>query len=134
MAMTYDAYDNWEPKNGFKYERKNGFAIKNGDFIKNIERYIILNIQDKFINTESYKNENRSVPETRCKLNERITRIPELAFFTKEQIQFSAQNLHPIPEFVIEIISKNENTFETESKIKEYFDAGVKTVWQIFQN
>ncbi len=132
IAMSYERYDKFEPKNGIKYEWKNGFVIKNGTVIKNTERYIILNIQEKFSKSSGYEQGIRSLSETRCNLNSFIIRIPYLAFFTKEQIKQSAENQHPIPSFVIEIISKNENTYETETKVQEYFEAGVETIWHIF--
>ncbi|MFN0050335.1 MAG: Uma2 family endonuclease [Cytophagales bacterium] len=132
IVMSYEAYDNFEPKNGIKYEWKNGFAIKNGFTMKNTERYIVSNINRKFINTTNFRTGGELFPETRCKLNDSITRIPDLAFFSKEQIKLSAQDQHPIPSFVIEIISKNENTLATEEKVKEYFEAGVASIWHIF--
>lgn len=131
IAMSYERYDKFEPKNGIKYEWKNGFAIKNGFIMKNTERYIVSNINRKLTQSHCFEI-GELFHETRCNLNSDTTRIPDLAFFTKEQIKQSAENQHPIPSFVVEIISKNENTYETETKVQEYFDAGVETIWHIF--
>ncbi len=134
IAMSYEYYDNWEPNDGFKYDWKNGFALKNSSIMKNTERFIIANINRKFVLTQSFKSGGELFQETRCLLNNLETRIPDIAFFTKPQIIAAANDENPIPSFVIEIISKNENTYETEAKIESYFNAGVQTVWQIFPN
>ncbi|MFN0048810.1 MAG: Uma2 family endonuclease [Cytophagales bacterium] len=132
IPMSFDRFSDWNPKDGFKYEWKNGFAVKNGSKLKNTEMYIVINISRKFNSSKYYQNGDALVPETRCNLNENTIRTPDIAFFTKEQIKISTSGGHPIPSLVIEIISKNENTIETEIKVKEYFDAGVEVVWQVF--
>ncbi len=60
-------------------------------------------------------------------------RIPDIAYFTKEQIKQGRVNQENIvPEFMMEIISDNDTVGEVENKLNEYFKAGVQVVWLIF--
>ena len=58
-------------------------------------------------------------------------RIPDLAFFTFEQIGTSTREENPVPGFVIEIISPNDVRRHIQKKLAEYFRAGVVVVWHI---
>lgn len=58
-------------------------------------------------------------------------RRPDIAFFTNNQIEKATEGNDEIPEFVIEVISENDNINKVEAKISEYYKAGVKVVWLI---
>lgn len=58
-------------------------------------------------------------------------RRPDIAFFTNNQIEKAKEGNDEIPEFVIEVISENDNINKVEAKISEYYKAGVKVVWLI---
>lgn len=58
-------------------------------------------------------------------------RRPDIAFFTNNQIEKAKKGNDEIPEFVIEVISENDNINKVEAKISEYYKAGVKVVWLI---
>ena len=51
---------------------------------------------------------------------------------SNEQEASMAHGEFPIPNFVIEIVSKNDVLTRENRKMKNYRDAGVKVVWQIF--
>ena len=38
----------------------------------------------------------------------------------------------PVPEFIIEVISPNDQINRVKNKVYEYFNAGVKVLWHIF--
>jgi Uma2 family endonuclease len=57
---------------------------------------------------------------------------PDVAYFTREQIIASSIGEHPIPTFVIEIVSQHDESPYIEKKIQDYFTAGVSLVWLIF--
>jgi Uma2 family endonuclease len=59
-------------------------------------------------------------------------RRPDIAYLTKAQISEANKGEDPIPEFVVEIISENDNINQVIAKIGEYYKAGVKIVWLIF--
>ena len=53
----------------------------------------------------------------------------DIAYFTKQQVENTKKGEDEIPEFVIEIISGNDQINLVEKKIVEYYKAGV--VWLI---
>ncbi|WP_225309374.1 Uma2 family endonuclease [Larkinella humicola] len=59
-------------------------------------------------------------------------RRPDIAYFTKEQIQRGRQGEDVIPAFVVEVLSETDQAYRIEEKIAEYFKAGVQVVWNIF--
>ncbi|CAN5280729.1 hypothetical protein BH09BAC4_BH09BAC4_51710 [soil metagenome] len=130
IPMTRQRFLSWNPDDGFLYEFENGLAIPT-DGMKNVERPIIQKILRKFTQTVAYQQMGEILPETKCWLNDGQMRIPDAAFFTSSQIQDSGADKHPIPSFVIEIISPSDKVKPVEQKVIEYFDAGVQVVWHI---
>ena len=59
-------------------------------------------------------------------------RRPDVAYFSEEQEAKMALEGNQIPEFVIEIVSTHDQMNKSVKKMKNYRDAGVKVVWQIF--
>ncbi len=59
------------------------------------------------------------------------TRRADLAFLTKQQMEDSLKGDFSVAPFVIEVISTNDKFSEAETKLNEYFDAGVQVVWQV---
>ncbi|MCS7077535.1 MAG: Uma2 family endonuclease [Bacteroidia bacterium] len=100
--------------------------------MKSRELFVISKLNRKFIQTQAFKELGELFQEVDCWLTETQMRRPDLAFFTKEQILQSAQGKHPIPAFVIEIISENDNVNYTENKVLEYQHAGVQVIWHIY--
>ncbi len=130
VPMSKQRFLNWNPDDGFLYEFENGLAIPT-DAMKNIERPIIQKILRKFTQTAAYQQMGELLPETKCWLNKQQMRIPDAAFFTAPQIRDSGANKHPIPSFVIELISPTDKVKPVEQKVIEYFEAGVQVVWHI---
>lgn len=130
IPMSKEQFLNWHPDEGFLYEFANGLAIPT-DGMKNVERPIIQKILRKFTQTSAYQQMGEILPETKCWLTDEQMRIPDAAFFTSSQIRDSGANKHPIPSFVVEIISPSDTVKRVEQKIIEYFEAGVQVVWHI---
>lgn len=59
------------------------------------------------------------------------TRRADLAFLNKQQMEDSTKGDFSVAPFVIEVISSNDKFGETETKLNEYFEAGVQVVWQV---
>lgn len=59
-------------------------------------------------------------------------RRPDIAYFTKEQIQQGRNGEDVIPAFVVEILSETDQAYRIEEKLTEYFRAGIQVVWNIF--
>ena len=58
-------------------------------------------------------------------------RRPDIAYFTREQVQIGRRGEDVIPAFVIEILSETDQAYRIEEKIAEYFKAGVQVIWNI---
>lgn len=130
IPMSKQQFLNWNGDDAFLYEFDNGMVIPT-DGMKKGERYLVVNIQDKFAALEAYQNGGRLLAETDCWLTENQMRRPDLAFFSKEAIQVVDDSSEPIPPFVVELISPSDTSKHIEQKIIEYFTAGVRVVWHV---
>ncbi|MCB0521350.1 MAG: Uma2 family endonuclease [Lewinellaceae bacterium] len=59
-------------------------------------------------------------------------RRPDIAFYTEEQIRQAKEGENVVPQFVIEIISTQDQMNRVHKKMKNYREAKVPVVWQIF--
>lgn len=130
MPMSKQKFLNWNGDDEYLYEFDNGYAIPT-DAMKNVERPIIQKILRKFTQTKAYQQMGELLTETKCWLADSQMRIPDAAFFTSAQIQESGEGKHPIPAFVVELISPSDRVRHVEQKVIEYFEAGVQVVWQV---
>lgn len=135
QTMSLKEFLDWDQGDlgGVKYEWKDGeLEEKPGGWMKANERHIILNLEDRFYQTEAFKQGSRMIPETSCVLEAiNATRIPDLAYFNRQQVAESEDG-QPVPPWVIEIISPSDRFYDIEDKAREYFDSGVKLLWQIY--
>ncbi|MER0441436.1 Uma2 family endonuclease [Emticicia sp. W12TSBA100-4] len=130
LPRTLEEFQTWEPNDGFKYEWNDGELIKFTGMNKlQVKIYDIL--LDLFID-KGYKKRGTFVAEYDVQLTGIQMRRPDVAYLTKEQIETANKGTDVIPEFVIEIISGNDNINKVEEKIGEYYKAGIKVVWLIF--
>lgn len=129
LPKTLEEFLQWESKDGFKYEWYDGEIIQfNGMDRKQL--FIFEAINDLFIEKGLWKT-GTLVAEQNVMLTDIQMRRPDIAYFTKPQVKKGRNGEHEIPEFVIEVISSNDNLNKVEEKITEYFKAGVKVIWNI---
>lgn len=130
LPRTLEEFRVWEPNDGFKYEWNDGELIKFTGMNKlQVKIYDVLNTL--FIK-KGYWETGTFVAEYDVQLTGIQMRRPDVAYLTKEQIESANKGTDVIPEFVIEIISGNDNINKVEEKIGEYYKAGIKVVWLIF--
>lgn len=129
LPRTLEEFLIWEPNDGFKYEWNDGELIQFTG-MKKEQLYIYDLLLDLFIE-KGYKKSGTLVAEQEVMITGLQMRRPDIAYFTKEQIKRSRNSENVIPEFVIEIISNNDQINQLEKKITEYFKAGVKVIWNI---
>jgi len=73
--------------------------------------------------------------ETLFSLGDDVARQPDVAFVSLAKLNRYevADEMVPFaPDFVIEVVSLSETAQEAETKVQEYFEAGVPEVWQVF--
>jgi Uma2 family endonuclease len=116
---------------GTKYEFNKG-VVEKMEAMKAKEQYLALNLQKHFSLTEAAKSGGQIVQELEVWTSPDQWRKPDLAFISIEQTRAAMQGYEPVPEFVIEVISSNDQINRVKNKVYEYFNAGVKVLWHIF--
>jgi len=64
----------------------------------------------------------------------RHARRPDVVYFSNDLIPTDAHTQEPlsaVPNFVVEVISKNDNVLDLDDKIDEYKRAGVDLIWVV---
>ena len=130
LPKTLDEFLTWNPEDGHKYEWNDGELIKfTGMNKKQIRIYDILNTL--FIK-KGYWETGTFVSEYDVQLTGIQMRRPDIAYLSKAQLAEAEKGEDPVPGFMVEIISDNDNINKVEEKINEYYKAGAKVVWLIF--
>lgn len=120
-------------EDSWKYEWINGIVEKTKRTMYPYQYYILTNLRDLFDALKIEKKVSGYLEsETDIFILKDIHRRPDVSFFTKEQVALMAHGQFPTPEFVIEVVSKNDVLPKQNLKMKNYRDAGIKVVWQIF--
>lgn len=126
---TFEEFQNWEVVDGFKYEWFDGELIK---FQKmNKKQFYFFQVLVKLLIDKGLHHTGMLIAEPDVNLTKTQMRRPDIAFFTNEQYKLGREGIDIIPEFVVEVISENDNVYKLEDKITEYFKAGVKVIWNI---
>lgn len=134
LHVSLEQFLAWQPDhpNGLKYEWKNGDILMGEDSVNQTERIYVHKLLRVFQKTRAHQAGGELFPESDCYLPAaECVRRPDLAYFSAAQIESSRQALNPVPEFVIEIVSKHDEVNHHEEKLADYFKAGVKVVWHI---
>lgn len=130
LPQTLDKFLDWEPLDGYKYEWNDGEIIRFVGIKK--RQYFIYELLNELFIEKGYYKAGTLMAKPDVMLTAIQMRRPDIAYFTKAQIQRGWQGEDVIPEFMIEVISPNDNAEDVEKKIGEYFKANVKVVWNIY--
>ncbi len=115
-------------EDGYKYEFKEGIIIKSPSNMNPKQLFIVKNLNRRFVQTQAYANGAELIAEVDQLTAPAKQRRPDLSLWTAKRIEKGEES---VSEFVIEIISPTDKVEDVEDKLHEYFDAGVKVVWQI---
>jgi Uma2 family endonuclease len=135
VKMSLEEFQNWKPEeeSGIKYEWNDG-TLEATDKLKFSELKMIDRLQNKFYQTDAFKNGDRLLAEVECyfpAINK--IRIPDLCYLEKYQIDNCMKSdTSQIPKFVIEIISKNNSGIEIAKKNNDYINSGVRIIWNVY--
>jgi len=120
-------------ENSWKYEWVNGIVEKTKRFMYQEQFFILYNLRTLFNELLFQKKLSGALePEIDTFFLEKVHRRPDMAWFSKEQIITMGKGENQIPKFVIEIISKNDTARAVQGKLKNYRDADVQVIWQIY--
>ncbi len=60
-------------------------------------------------------------------------RQPDVSFISYEKLaEFNDEEITVAPDLAVEIVSKDDKSFEIETKVRQYQQAGVKLIWVIY--
>ncbi len=125
-----NSFEKWANRQESGYEFANKKIIEK-TMIKNYELLIIFWLNKIFRQTKGFKQGGELISEVGVKLPKGNFRIPDLAYFTSQQIESAAHGQYPIPALAIEFLSDSESFADVENKINDYFESGVQVVWYI---
>ncbi|MCC6723027.1 MAG: Uma2 family endonuclease [Saprospiraceae bacterium] len=119
-------------EDSFKYEWVNGIVVKTKRTMDFTQFYIVKNLQAFFRDLLAKKKVHGELITEGDTFFLENHRRPDIAWFTDEQIALAKNGIKPMPQFIIEIISKKDQANLVEEKMDDYRAAGVKVVWQVF--
>jgi Uma2 family endonuclease len=130
LPRTLEEFLVWEPTDGLKHEWNDGELIT---FIgmKQQQWYVYKVLQNLFIEKGYFKS-GTLIAEPDVMLTGIQMRRPDIAYFTNEQIKRGRENQDAVPEFVIEVISTNDQIIPVRNKLREYFKNGVRVAWLVY--
>ncbi len=131
--VTVADFEAWQSKlkTDYNYEFYYGEIIKKQPTKQNeLEIYQIL--LEFFMQTKAFLAKGLLYAEADTPIDDFRKRIPDISFYTKEQVTEARKTgKKAVTTFAIEILSDSESADHIETKIQDYFDAGVLTVWYI---
>jgi len=129
-GMTQESYFRRyrDREDGFKYELVNGLVEKTPRTMTPAQSFILRNLHHRFIQTKAYAEGGDFQVEIEMNTKPGQIRKPDICYRSAEQI---ASGDFSVSEFVVEVVSPNDKIQKVKSKIREYFAAGVKVIWQI---
>ncbi|HRI59384.1 MAG TPA: Uma2 family endonuclease [Saprospiraceae bacterium] len=120
-------------EDGYTYEWTNGKIEKTPGTMDISQLYIWLNINRFFLHfLQKHPVQGSLMMEADIFLAEEIHRRPDICFLTDAQVFAGKKEKIQIPGFVIEIISPNDKANKVQRKVQDYFQAGVRVVWNVY--
>ena len=119
---------------GIKYEFCNGL-IEKTTAMNRRELFIVRALTDFFYQLKYRVGSNIGgtvVNELETWTSETNWRRPDWAYVTDAQINSGRADDAIVPEFMVEMLSKNDDILVVQKKIYEYFRIGVKVLWIIY--
>lgn len=129
LPQTLEAFIDWEPTDGFKYEWNDGEIIRFSGMKK--KQYFIYGILNRLFVEKGYYEQGMLMAEPDVMLTPIQMRRPDIAYFTYAQAERGRKGEDVVPAFVIEILSETDQAYRIEEKIAEYVKAGVQVIWNI---
>lgn len=117
----------------FKYEWVNGLIEKTPRSMDQQQQYLYTNLSDFLTDLRlAGKASGRLLSEVDTFFLDKAHRRPDIAYFSDEQRKLMAEDINQVPQFVIEVISTNDQINRVHKKMRNYRDAEVAVVWHIF--
>ena len=136
VKMTREEFEARDWNSGdaarWKFEWNNGFAETYEERMKLSEIKFMGNLPCAFTACpHGREREAAMYYEVEIWLDDKMMRKPDFCVLTAEQVRQADEGTHPVPLFVIEVLSPSDQVLHVQNKIGEYFAAGVKVVWHV---
>jgi len=119
-------------EDGFKYEWLQGTVEKTRRTMDQTQFYILQNLLRFFRKIYQQMDGQGELISEGDMFFQGNHRRPDIAFLSSKQIAAAAAGENQVPEFIIEVISGNDQINRVHSKMRDYENAGVKVVWHVF--
>jgi Uma2 family endonuclease len=128
---TVDEFEQWQqqPGNDGNFEFVRGRIIPTS--MKQNEIKIANFLARRFTQTAHYQKNHVLYPELDSYVDGTRKRIPDLTYFTADQLAAIERGERVSTLFAIEILSDSESHQDVLDKIQDYFDGGAQLVWYI---
>jgi Uma2 family endonuclease len=128
---TVDEFEQWQQQPG----TDGNFEFVRGQLIpksmKQNEAKIARILTRRFTQTTAYQQNHELMAEMDSYVDSTRKRIPDLTYFTADQLADIEQGKRVGTLFAIEILSDSESQEDVLDKVQDYFDGGAQLVWYI---
>ncbi|AYQ36060.1 Uma2 family endonuclease [Runella sp. SP2] len=130
--QTVEAFENWQRQHVVEgsFEFLDGKIIQK-EAMKQDEAFIANFLLRVFIQTTAFQKGDVLLPELDSYVSQTRKRVPDLTYFTADEIKQMRQGARIKTRFAIEILSDSESFEDVIEKVQDYFDAGGELVWYI---
>jgi Uma2 family endonuclease len=130
--MTADEFEVWPDADGYELIDGNPRMKTMGALSSNIQGSLLARLREVVV-----RNQSGFLFDSECMFrcfpsHPRRVRKPDISFVLRERIPNGGipEGMFRIrPDFVVEVISKNEEYTEVDEKLADYFDANVPLIW-----
>lgn len=128
---TVAEFEQWQqqPGNDGNFEFVRGRIIPKS--MKQIEVLLGNFLLRRFIQTSAFQRGDIMMAESDSYVDAARKRIPDLTYFSEEQLEAIRRREQVSALFAIEILSDSESHQDVLDKIQDYFDGGAQLVWYI---
>jgi Uma2 family endonuclease len=133
-GLTVRDLANLEPPDGVKYELSEGELIITGGGSKYLQEWVkwrLMEVLGEYVHPE---RTGMIAAASLFTLSKDTARQPDVAFISNAKLRpvYGPDELIPfVPDLAIEVVSESDSIRDAETKVREYFAAGVEEVWQV---
>ncbi len=118
-------------EDGYKYEWNDGVVEKTKAMNQQQSKFFYLLLQ-VFMKTKAAQSGGMLITETDLDTSPVQLRRPDIAYYTAGQLPKMWSGENQVAPWVAEVISPTDRAEDINTKLVEYFLAGVQVVWHIF--
>ena len=120
-----------EKEDRYKYEWVDGEVVKTLRTMNQLQLFILTNLEGLM---DTLKKSNPNLGKLYPEINSwfgTAYRRPDIAYFTPQQL-IAARMANQEPQFVVEVISNNDQINKANEKLVDYRNAKVQVVWFVY--